>query len=158
MSVLFIVIPALVILGVMLFAARKIAVTGAVTCTVDQIPAVFDRLQRDGKEGSFAVFLPKPPDPSKPDDTLNIQFSIERGRPGLDWCLLAPTNLRDREKFERLAVGWGYSPRLQTMNGVEYLRIEDGDLPRLCTRVVREIYGQGANAALDLVVEGFSWP
>jgi hypothetical protein len=102
--------------------------------------------------------MPEPPDFSKRDDTLNIQFSIEDGEIGLDWCLLAQTNIRDREKFDRFAASLGYSSRFKVMNDVEYLRIEEGDLPSLCTKVIREMYGQAPDATLDMVVEGFKWP
>jgi len=44
------------------------------------------------------------------------------------------------------------------MNQVKYLRTEDGDLPRLCQKVVCDLYEKNPETKLDLVVEGFSWP
>ncbi len=49
MTFLVLVVAVLAILGVVLWAARSFAVAPAVTCTVEQIPAVFDRLRRDGR-------------------------------------------------------------------------------------------------------------
>ena len=64
---------------------------------LDQIPAVYESLRKSGTEGSFAQFSPLP----APDtEELCIQFSIENGRPGLDWVLLSDENLRDRGAFE----------------------------------------------------------
>lgn len=140
------------------FTKRRIGIAGTPVCTLEQIPDVFERLKQQGKNASFAVFMFQPPGKSKPDDAVNIQFSIEDGHIGLDWCLLGSTNIRDKEKWERFVTENGYTIQTKEQNRVNYLRIEQGDLPRLCQRVITELYGLGRDVELDMVVEGFSWP
>jgi hypothetical protein len=151
-------IVAVVIVVVLLVFAKKKIVADMPVCDVSQIPAVFERLKKDGKDGSFAVFMFQPPDQPSADDAINIQFSIEAGRIGLDWCLIGPSNIRDKEKFERFVSGRGFKIQLREMNGVKYLRTADGDLPRLCQQVVCDLYTKKPESKLDMVIEGFSWP
>jgi hypothetical protein len=136
-------------------ATEKKLIAATLTCSVDHIPEVFDRLRREGKDGSFAVFMFRPPNA---DDAVNIQFSIENGHIGLDWCLIGLTNVRDREKLEHFLAGCGYPAQLMEMNQVKYLRVEQGDLPHLCQRVIYDLYAQRPDTELHMVVEGFSWP
>jgi hypothetical protein len=139
-------------------ATRKKFLGATSACTVDQIPAVFDCLRREGKEGSFAVFMFQPTNAPKAEDAVNIQFSIEDGHAGLDWCLIGSTNVRDRKKVERFTAALGCAARLREMNQVKYLRIEQGDLPHLCQKVIIDLYAQRPDAKLTMVLEGFSWP
>lgn len=127
-------------------------------CTVETIPTVFARLKSEGRDGSFAIFMFPSPDRPSADDEINLQFSIEGGRIGLDWCLIGPANIQNREKFERFVGSLGYRIRACEANRVKYLRVEAGDLALLGQKVVRELYGQNPEAKIDMVVEGFSWP
>jgi hypothetical protein len=88
---------------------------------------------------------------------LNIQFSIENGRVGFDWCLIAPQNVRDESCFIEFANARGYRVNRKHANKVVYLRIEDGDLARLCQDVITRMYSLPETAIIDLIVEGFSW-
>lgn len=145
--------------GLILRAARrKVKITGTPQCTLYQMPVVFDRLEKEGEDGSFAAFTFQPPGTSNRDDAINIQFSIENGRIGLDWCLLGAANIRDKDKLERFITAQGYKARLQELNEVQYLRVEEGDLTRLCQSVITGLYSLRPTAKLDMVVEGFSWP
>ena len=139
-------------------AKRKIKIAETPQCTLYQMPVVFDRLEKEGQDGSFAAFIFQPPGTSNRDDAINIQFSIENGRVGLDWCLLGSANIRDKDKLERFITGQGYKFRLQEMNEVKYLRVEEGDLTRLCQSVITGLYALRPTSKLGLVVEGFSWP
>ena len=138
--------------------ARHKIVADTPSCDVSQIPAVFDRLKKDGKDESFAIFMFQPPNQPRPKDVINIQFSIEDGRVGLDWCLIGPSNIRDKEKFERCISMCGSKSQLREANQVKYLRVEDGDLPLLCQKVICDLYEKKAHTKLEMVVEGFQWP
>ena len=144
--------------GVLILCAKKIKVVGTPVCTLEQIPDVFERLKQQGKNASFAVFMFQPPGKSNPDDAVNIQFSIEDGHIGLDWCLLGSTNISDKDKLQRFITEQGYKAESKELNRVKYLRVEQGDLPRLCQNVITKLYGMGRDVELDMVVEGFSWP
>ncbi len=65
--------------------------------TSKDVQNVWKALTSTGSEGSFAVFLL--PLESSQEESTNIQFSIENGKPGVDWVLLSPTNIRDKNQF-----------------------------------------------------------
>lgn len=127
-------------------------------CTLEQIPVVFEQLKQKGHDGSFAIFMFDPPGVSNTDDAINIQFSIENGRIGLDWCLIGAANIRDIEKFEGFIAAHGQRPRMMEVNQVKYLRVEHGDLPLLCQGVIIELYAMRCDVKLDMAVQGFPWP
>src|SRR5262249_17295046 len=101
-------ICAVPILIIALAARKKAVIADTPVCTVSQIPAVFERLKNEGGDGSFAVFMFQPPNKPGSDDAINIQFSIEGGRIGLDWYLIGPSNIQDKEKFKRRVSSLGY--------------------------------------------------
>ncbi|HEY3762039.1 MAG TPA: hypothetical protein VGN23_09860 [Verrucomicrobiae bacterium] len=137
---------------------KKVAIAATPECTLEQIPEVFSRLKQEGTNGSFAVFMFQPPDSSKTDDAINIQFSIEQGKIGVDWCLIGPINIRDKDKLEQFLSTHKYKYQLREMNGMKYVRVEEGNLPGLCQKVIKDLYAQRPDVKLDMVVEGFSWP
>jgi len=141
-----------------LLAKKRVVIADTPFCDVSQIPAVFERLRKEGKDASFAVFMFQPPHQPRADDAINIQFSIEGGRIGLDWCLIGPSNIRDKERLERFVTSHGYKIRAREMNQVKYLRIEEGNLPQLCQKIICDLYEKKPETKLDMVVEGFSWP
>jgi hypothetical protein len=125
---------------------------------VQDIPAVFARAKAQAKDESFAVFVFAPPGGSLSKDAINIQFSFENGRIGLDWVLLSPPNIKDREQYERLATSLGYKINAKEKDGVKYLRIEDGDLPRLCEKAICDLYSLRKESKVGLLVHLMSWP
>ena len=72
---------------------------------VADVPAIFEKLRAAGKDGSFAALAFTPP--GEPE-AVNIQFSIEDGRIGLDWVLIGPLNIRDKKRFAQFAEKLGY--------------------------------------------------
>lgn len=156
----FVVLAVFVVVCALLLRARrlKVKIAGPLQCTLYQMPVVFDRLREQGQDGSFAVFTFQPPGTSNRDDAIDIQFSIEDGRIGLDWYVLGPANIRDKEKVERFITAQGYQVRWLEMNQKKYLRVDQGDLTRLCQNVITRLYALRTDAKLDLVVEGFPWP
>ena len=138
-------------------ARGKIGVADESTIRVSEIPAVFAQLKATGSEGSFAVFIPTP-EQSDSDESVNIQFSIENGSTGLDWVLISPVNVRDREKFEDIARRSRFDYRETEMNGVRYLRTEDRKSDDLCIKLFSDIYSLTDQDAVGLIVESFEWP
>jgi hypothetical protein len=126
--------------------------------TTDQIPAVLRELSQAKGDPAFAVFIFTTPDQPSDDDAVNIQFSLEGGQPGLDWVLIGPRNVKDRQRFADFAEQAGFAPKLEEMNKVKYLRVTGGDLAALCVRLITELYGQPPTAPLDLIAAGFKWP
>lgn len=139
---------------------RPPSLTGAAVSTVRvaDVPRILERIAATGEEGAFAVFIFDAPDRGGVDDRVNVQFSIEEGKPGFDWVLLTATNLRDRDRYARLAASLGHAVREREMNDVPYLRVEDGDLAQLCLRVMQDLYRLGPADPVELLVEGFEPP
>ena len=124
--------------------------------TLAGVSAVYRQLSLSETEPAFAVFLVQDRRPNTIDG-WNIQLSVEAGRIGFDWVLLAPPNIRDRKRFEQLAKDLGHTVRMVTANDVDYLRTEDGDLVELCSRVLSDLCRVGPDEEMPLIVEGFSW-
>ncbi len=124
----------------------------------DQVPlhrvgAVYESLRNTGSDGSFAVFMP-----GSTAGAPDVQFSIQRGRVGLDWLLIGDANIRGQEAFEKLLDSEEASYREQELNGVRFVRTEDERAPQLCRRVLEEIFEVDPQGAVTLIVESFQWP
>jgi hypothetical protein len=118
---------------------------------LEDIPLIFERLVQAKRDGSFAVLLfgRDGGAPAK-DGALNVQFSLEEGRVGLDWVLLAPLNVRARKNVAAFLRRNGRTLRRLEGNGVKYLRTEDGDLVRLCQNLLQKQFGATATQRLTL--------
>ncbi|MBZ0166697.1 MAG: hypothetical protein K8I00_07805 [Candidatus Omnitrophica bacterium] len=126
---------------------------------IKDIPDVYAKLEAGGQDSSFATFSFIPPDKQSPDEAINIQFSIAEGRIGLDWVLLAPANIRDKDRIQGFVQERGYVISKRSMNDVHYLRVEGGaDLPKLCQEIIRDVYRVSADEELGLDMDGFQWP
>jgi hypothetical protein len=140
-------------------AIRRRSFPGLAQVTLQDIPRVFAKLREAGKDGSFAVFIFAPSGQPISRDALNVQFSLEDGRIGLDWVLLSPANVRDRNQFSSLVASLGYRLEEREMNGVRYLRVEAGDgLPGLCAKAITDLYSLPPGSKMNLITEGFEWP
>jgi hypothetical protein len=158
----YIVIGALALVAVIALNARhrRRASTGVETPEVrlSDIPSIFARVAATRKDGSFAVLLfGETGRPPAEKDALNVQFSIEGGRVGLDWVLLAPLNVAARQKVTAFFAERRIPLTEHTMNGVSYLRTESGDLPSLCRDLLRDVFGVTDGQLMFLIPEGFTW-
>jgi hypothetical protein len=43
------------------------------------------------------------------------------------------------------------------MNGVTYLRVEDGDVAQLCAEVITGLYARPRDEPIEMIAEGFEW-
>jgi len=126
---------------------------------VSEVPKIFRQLERQGRDGSFAVFILPTEDRHGAGEALNVQFSMEGGRLGLDWVLESAGNRAEKDRFVHLATSRGYTVLSREMNGVAYLRVEEGgSLPELCLAVMKEFCDLGPDDSVDLVGDGFDWP
>ncbi|HLA11140.1 MAG TPA: hypothetical protein VJ023_11165 [Pyrinomonadaceae bacterium] len=122
--------------------------------TRDQIPSIVSRLQRTGHHGSFVVFMFSVP--GNHDETLpNLQYSIENGRVGFDWVLIAPQNIKDESAVADFIKRLGFTLSKREMNSVCYLRVEGIGVEDLGLKVLRDFYHLPTDAELELIVEGF---
>jgi hypothetical protein len=128
-----------------------------VRVSASQIPAVVSQLKAFGKDSSFVVFVFMPEGKVAPEDEegVNLQYSIENGRIGLDWVLLAPQNIADKEKIAAYIADRGFAANMREMNKVSYLRVENGDVADLGARIATEFYHLDPADQVDLIVDGF---
>ena len=124
---------------------------------VPDVPEVFRQLRQKGADGSFAVFMFSDNAKLESENTINLQFSIENGKIGLDWVLLAPVNIRDERRILDFLESRGAKPRRLTQNEVTYLRAESGDLVVICQDIMRNLYGIKNDDNVDFLSEGFEW-
>lgn len=122
--------------------------------SVNDVPAIFTQLKDKGRDSSYSTFVFFPRNPNE-ESHVEIQFSIENGTIGFDWVLLGDIKSRDTKRFTELTNKYGYSFTEMTGNGVEYLRVEDGDLVNLCRRVMVEMYGVKPSSFMELIAARF---
>jgi hypothetical protein len=123
--------------------------------TAAQIGMVFANLNAASAGPAFAVISFNTPERPHANDALDLQLFKESGRAGFDWPLSTPRNVEDEERFLNFAREAGFMPRLMETNGIRHHRVDEGDLPQLCLRVITELYGQPPDTQIELILEGF---
>ena len=124
---------------------------------LSDVPEVFQQLKQRGTDGSFAVFMFSDHGKSGNENIVNLQFSVENGKIGLDWVLLAPANIRDERRVNDFLMARKAPPQRLSANEVTYLRAESGDLVLICQDIMREIYGMKNNDDIEFLPSGFEW-
>ena len=143
-----------VVVALVAFVARKVRSGDGPTLAVRDLRRAIAELVRQGRDGAFlAVLFGRE---GRAGEPLALQLSLEHGRLGIDWVLRGDRNLADRARFETFARERGYVAREHELNGVRYLRIEDGDLPGFAEAVLTDLYRLAPDATLYTVVEGFT--
>jgi hypothetical protein len=152
------VIVAVVVGLVLLYFLVRSRVVVPSSLAVGQIPTAVAQLRAAGKNASFAVFMFAPQGtPANDNTTVNLQYSIEGGVVGLDWVLLAPKNIADKDAVAEFISSRGHSVLQREGNNVRYLRVESGDIQELGVQIADEFYHLGRDAKINLITEGFEW-
>lgn len=126
----------------------------------NHLPAVVEQLRHTGSEAAWAVFMFRTAIPSAEttDDCVNLQYSFERGVVGLDWVLLGPRNIADKEALTNFIRRRKHKVEVREMNEVAYVRVEDGDINDLGRSIVHDFYGVASDYEMGLLVQGFLVP
>lgn len=106
---------------------------------VADVGEVYRQISAQGVETSFAVFAIQSTDANE-DETVEIQYSVEDGKTGLDWILMSPANIEEKPRVVQYAASKGFEWQEKKMNDWLYLRIDEGDLIELCTSLIKELY------------------
>lgn len=125
---------------------------------LSQLPAIVQALSQGTAEPRWVALMFSTPDRPSYDDAINLNLSVEDGRVGFDWVLLAPRNIEDQEKFTAFARSRGVEPHRRTMNGVSYLRVERVEITPFTTAIVTDMYQRPSDQSLDIVYDGIEWP
>jgi hypothetical protein len=123
--------------------------------SIDDIGEVVQQLERTGSNSSYAIFAFFVSDRNE-EPHFELQFSIEDGVMGFDWTLLGDIKERDAQRFTEYARQLGHEPKLHEMNGVRYVRVDDGDLVGLCRSVMVSFYGVDSDTWVELVAKRFA--
>ena len=109
------------------------------TIPVADVGEVFRQMSAQGVETSFAVFAIRTAGQDQ-DDVVEIQYSVEDGKTGLDWILMSPANIAEKPKVIQYAASRGVEWQEKEMNDWLYLRIEQGDVAALCRSLIEDLY------------------
>ena len=109
------------------------------TIAVADVGEVFRQISAQGVETSFAVFAIQMGEEDE-DDAVEIQFSVEDGKTGLDWILMSPVNIEEKPKAIQYAASKGVEWQEKEMNDWLYLRIEQGDVVGFCMSLIEDLY------------------
>jgi hypothetical protein len=124
--------------------------------TLRDIARVLATLSATCKDGNFAVFLFAEADQAPAaDGALNVQLSLEGGRLGIDWVLLAPVNLESQSRFVAFFERMGHTIDRREMRRVKYLRVEDGHLAELLRDFLTTEFKVTPEQKMGLITEGF---
>jgi hypothetical protein len=122
---------------------------------IDDILPIAYQLAQENEEESFVVFFFAESGKLGDDGNLNIQYSIERGKFGLDWVLTSPENVAAKAQVQAFAESKGYIVESRAGNGVDYLRVEDGgSLVTLGRAVITELFAMPESGELGLYFRG----
>jgi len=137
-----------------LLVRSRIAPTYSVTSR--DIPAVIGQLLRSGKDGHFAVLI-FVPNGSTDGVPVNLQYSMDAGVVGLDWVLISPRNIADREGIREFGSKLGYQLSEREMNGVRYLRVTGSGISEFGAKIISDFYKMAPDNKLEMITEGFKW-
>ena len=101
----------------------------------------------------FAVLMFQPKD-SEDGECVNLQYSWEGGKVGLDWVRLGGRNWADCELVEALARHLGHEVQHLELNEVKYLRVEGPRIADLGLSILQEIYQIAASHEVRLLTHG----
>jgi len=166
MSRFTIVILVIFAIGVMIAVWRFFATNSGIffqttspdTIAVRKIPSIVSQLRQEARNGSWVAFAFIPPNSSNigaPE--INLQYSFEDGKAGLDWVLIAPRNLQDQKKFTDAVSERNQLAMEKEMNGVRYLRVEDGDIADLGLNLLQNTFGLKNDDEIEVIADGIDW-
>ena len=140
-------------------ATERVRSSFEFTMPVSRVRDAIEQLRLKGTDASWIVFMFDTPIGSiaTDDRTLNLQYSIIDGVPGLDWVLLGERNVEDKERLSQFIVSKGHRVEEREINGVDFLRVEDGDLAALGACIATEFYQISGDAEIGLLAEGFTY-
>ncbi|MDQ7048849.1 MAG: hypothetical protein Q9M92_04610 [Enterobacterales bacterium] len=87
---------------------------------------------------------------------MNLQFSIQNGKIGIDWVLLSPINIKDEHVFLDEAGKQACIVERNQENDVNYLRSESKNMVALCLALL-DHYQVSPEDEMELIVESFDW-
>lgn len=106
---------------------------------VEDIGELFRQISDQGVETSFAVLVIQSGEKDE-NENVEIQFSVEGGTTGLDWILMSPANIAEKQRVIQFAASRGFQWHEKEMNNWLYLRMDHGDLVTLCKSLIDNLF------------------
>jgi hypothetical protein len=125
------------------------------TIGLSEVPVVYEQLLSTGKDGSCAIFAFFP-QLVNTEEHVEIQYCIENSKIGFEWVLIGYPKFRDQDNVKSHMDRLGYEYSLREMNGIEYLRVVNGDLVGLVESILKEMYGITEKHRMELVAGRFT--
>lgn len=107
---------------------------------INEIGDIFNKVINLKKEHSFVVFIFELKQKRYTENILNIQFSYEKGRIGLDWLLTTEAAIGELQSFISLLKKYKYEYIKHNEGDCEFIRIEEGDLVKLALHIFTELF------------------
>lgn len=123
----------------MIWKSRRNQGIRRMTIAVADVGDVYRQISAQGVETSFAVFVIHARGENE-DNAVEIQYSVEGGKTGVDWILMSPANIEEKSRVIQYAASRDVEWQEREMNDWLYLRIEDGDLIKFCTSLIEDLY------------------
>lgn len=122
--------------------------------SANDISSLLTAMKQSKQTPRFAVFLFNSTD----GEAVNLQYSFENGVISLDWFLIAPGNITDKDDIIKFSENLGYAViEKEAVNKEKYLHIEGSRISDLGIRIISDFYKIDPHTKLDLVIEGFNW-
>lgn len=120
-----------------------------------QVPAALAYLKQQNVDPSYVIFSTGNHQPE--NRAINLQYAMVEGILGLEWVRLMPKNIADWKRVTRYIRQHGHVVQERELNGVRFLRVEDGDLPELGLQLLHDLYGVQPDVELGLFVGRITW-
>ena len=132
------------------------------------ISDVVRQLGANGRNSAFAILIFDPRGVLlHPAGPISLQYSIENDTIGLDWVLVGPSNIADKDQVANFIRSRGHKLEKREGRdvsylpiedrGIPYVRVEDGDLTNLGRGIWTDFYHQDGNRMVWLVVDKFDY-
>jgi hypothetical protein len=124
--------------------------------TLADVPRIFAAVSAAGGDGAFAAFLFGPDGQAPaPQDALNVQFSTEAGRVGIDWVPFAPLNVESQPRFIDFFKRKDVPLLERERKGVRYFRVEGERLAELMQEFLASEFKVRPDQKMYLLTDGF---
>jgi len=125
--------------------------------TVQEVPGLVHMLAATKANGNYVVVMFVPAE-STDGVAVNMQWSIEKDQLGLDWVLLSPRNIADQDKLKQFIEAKGFHVANESVNDVQYLRVEGFNTTNLGMSIMKDFYGLKSDSNVGVIIQGFDLP
>ena len=125
--------------------------------TISELPELIKALNASKTNGSFFVLLI--PNTAESDGyNANLQYSIEDNEIGIDWVLIAKSNINNKDKFEEIIKNKGLNCKHLSGNNVDYIRATGNkNMEEIGKSLLQEMFSVTAETKFQLIITGMTW-